>query len=307
MHDLGAVKVEASSVGLTLMDEALQQRLQHWRENRENEATATVLLTLDPRHAVLDIGAGQDLIRLEAYEKLENRLRTQGLRCVRLKDAPPAAHGVGGKSTPLFQALVPCILANVPGIVKVTAVRRPSASVGWAFGVDWGLHRHEEQHHQLPGAGQHRADASHEVRTSSRRCCQVDRRQVSSPGGDSRRDLARGGEVPSTSGIADPVWSGGKGKSLIPCLEVERKCPTIFFRTIASAMVACCNRELRMLTTMPAASGLVSHSALGMQLEATPLMYGSRLGQASCASRLSHPAGCRHAGGSSSRFMGDPG
>ena len=50
-------------------------------------------------------------------------LRGQGLRCLRLEGDPPSAHGVGGKATPLYQALVPCILAGVPGVVRVTVIQ----------------------------------------------------------------------------------------------------------------------------------------------------------------------------------------
>ena len=78
--------------------------------------------SLDPGHAILDIGAAQDLVGKEAFDKLNERLRSQGLRVLRLAAKPPAAHGVGGKATPLFQALIPCILAGVPGVVKVTVI-----------------------------------------------------------------------------------------------------------------------------------------------------------------------------------------
>ncbi|CAE7224945.1 RE2 [Symbiodinium sp. CCMP2592] len=80
------------------------------------------LFALDPGHAILDIGAAQDLIGKEAFERLNQRLRKQGLRSLRLPCAPPSAHGVGGKATPLFQALIPCILAGVPGVVRVTVI-----------------------------------------------------------------------------------------------------------------------------------------------------------------------------------------
>eukprot|EP00439_Symbiodinium_sp_Y106_P063036 s466_g9.t1 len=82
-----------------------------------------VFFAVAPGHAILDIGAAQDLIGEPAFRKLSGRLRKQGLRCLRLPTEPPAAHGVGGQATPLFQALVPCVLASVPGVVRVTVIK----------------------------------------------------------------------------------------------------------------------------------------------------------------------------------------
>ena len=82
-----------------------------------------VFFAVAPGHAILDIGAGQDLIGEPAFKKLCGRLRDQGLRCLRLAEAPPAAHGVGGQASPLYQALVPCMLAGIPGVIKVTVIR----------------------------------------------------------------------------------------------------------------------------------------------------------------------------------------
>ena len=82
-----------------------------------------VFFAVAPGHAILDIGAAQDLIGEPAFQKLSGRLRKQGLRCLRLPTEPPAAHGVGGQATPLFQALVPCVLASVPGVVRVTVIK----------------------------------------------------------------------------------------------------------------------------------------------------------------------------------------
>ena len=48
-----------------------------------------------------------------AFRKLSERLRAQGLRCLRLGCDPPSAH----------QALVPCVLANLPGVVRVTVIK----------------------------------------------------------------------------------------------------------------------------------------------------------------------------------------
>ena len=72
-----------------------------------------VFFAVVPGHAILDIGEGQDLIGEPAFKKL----------CLRLGEAPPAAHGVGGQASPLYQALVPCVLAGIPAVIKVTVIR----------------------------------------------------------------------------------------------------------------------------------------------------------------------------------------
>ena len=80
-------------------------------------------MALNVFFAVAPGRAGQDLIGEPAFKKLCGRLRDQGLPCLRLSEAPPAAHGVGGQASPLFQALVPCVLAGIPGVIKVTVIR----------------------------------------------------------------------------------------------------------------------------------------------------------------------------------------
>ena len=104
------------------MDVELRRRvLQRQRQKDLSDELSTSLFTLEAGHAIVDIGAAQDLIGDEAFEKLSQRLRGQGLRCLRLDGQPSAAHGVGGKAEPLF--VVPCRLAGVPGVIRVTVVR----------------------------------------------------------------------------------------------------------------------------------------------------------------------------------------
>ena len=105
------------------LDEDLQRYLRERGRDLRSEAATTILLTLDPGHAILHIGAGQDLNGNEAYTRLEQCLGRQGLKCVVLKGEPTAAHGVGGRAKPLFNALVPCVLGRVPGVIKVTVVQ----------------------------------------------------------------------------------------------------------------------------------------------------------------------------------------
>ena len=110
--------------GAVAVDSIVQQLVAERKSrNPDFGCGAAVFLALEPGHAILDIGAGQDLIGLPSYEKLEQRLQSQGLKCVKVPGHMTPPSGVGGKATPLFKALIPCILGGVPGIVKVTVVR----------------------------------------------------------------------------------------------------------------------------------------------------------------------------------------
>lgn len=83
----------------------------------------SVFLCLPGGHAIVDPGAGQDLIGLPAFERLTEKLRSRGFRAVRLEETPGSAAGVGGKADTLFAALIPCVLGGHPGVVKVTVVK----------------------------------------------------------------------------------------------------------------------------------------------------------------------------------------
>eukprot|EP00434_Breviolum_minutum_P029882 symbB.v1.2.026423.t1/scaffold2638.1/size74318/2 len=79
-------------------------------------------LTIPAGHAIIDPGAGQDLIGAPSYARLKQQLATGGLKPIQIEEKPASASGVGGKATTLFQALIPCILGGAPGVVKVTVV-----------------------------------------------------------------------------------------------------------------------------------------------------------------------------------------
>ena len=79
-------------------------------------------LTLLPGEAVVDLGAGQDLIGHPAYKRLQEKLAESGLRTVEFQEDGPSPIGIGGKATPVCSALVPCMLGGTPGIVKVLVV-----------------------------------------------------------------------------------------------------------------------------------------------------------------------------------------
>ena len=80
-------------------------------------------LEIPPGYAIVDPGASQDLIGFKAYQKLEERLKTLGLRPVKLQGKPQEPSGIGGKAKPLFCSLVPCFLAGQPGIVRMTIIQ----------------------------------------------------------------------------------------------------------------------------------------------------------------------------------------
>ena len=87
------------------------------------EKSSWSFLSVPPGHAVVDPGASQDLIGLPAYHRLCDRLKSVGLKPVKLKEKPGPAAGIGGKSEPLFQVLSPCTLAGFPGVIKLTVLQ----------------------------------------------------------------------------------------------------------------------------------------------------------------------------------------
>ena len=79
-------------------------------------------LSVPAGHAIIDPGASQDLIGLEAFHELSQKLQSIGLKPVKLAETPSPAAGIGGKAKPLFNVLVPCCLGGFPGIVKLTVL-----------------------------------------------------------------------------------------------------------------------------------------------------------------------------------------
>ena len=76
-------------------------------------------LTVPGGHAIIDPGAGQDLIGVESCKKLCDKLAKNNLKPIQLDTKPPPAAGVGGSATPLFESLCPCILGGQAGIVRL--------------------------------------------------------------------------------------------------------------------------------------------------------------------------------------------
>ena len=79
-------------------------------------------LELSPGEAIVDPGASQDLVGLRSFEKLQAKLKENGLRTIKLQETPSKASGVGGVAKTLFMALAPCILGGQPGVIKLTVV-----------------------------------------------------------------------------------------------------------------------------------------------------------------------------------------
>ena len=86
------------------------------------KSAAEVFLSMPPGHAIIDPGAGQDLIGRPSYERLRGKLAEVGLRPIPVNDEPTRASGVGGQATTLFMSLIPTILGGAPGVVRVTVV-----------------------------------------------------------------------------------------------------------------------------------------------------------------------------------------
>ena len=102
--------------------EFAQQVLDRFRSSPS--ALSQVFIALPAGHAIVDPGAGQDLIGMPAYNKLRKKLASCGLQPIQLEEEPGAASGVGGKAKTLFLALIPCVLGGAPGIVKITVVQQ---------------------------------------------------------------------------------------------------------------------------------------------------------------------------------------
>ncbi|CAK9057683.1 unnamed protein product [Durusdinium trenchii] len=109
----------------------------HWREDctepskdgsrasRDKNPKATdqaCFLELSPGETIIDPGASQDLVGLRSFEKLQAKLKENGLKTIKLQETPSKASGVGGAAMTLFMALAPCILGGQPGVIKLTVV-----------------------------------------------------------------------------------------------------------------------------------------------------------------------------------------
>ena len=113
----GETAILENFIGMAVPDFA-RRVLDQFKEKENRE----IFLSLPPGHAIIDPGAGQDLIGRPAYEQLRAKLATVGLRPQPIDEEPPRASGIGGQATTLFMALIPTILGGAPGVVRVTVV-----------------------------------------------------------------------------------------------------------------------------------------------------------------------------------------
>ena len=109
--------------GMAIPDYVMKVIQMHKDKKEEGAALHQTFLSIPPGHAIVDPGAGQDLIGETAFERLRAQLGEGGLQPVRIEEKPASASGVGGKATTLYQSLVPCVLGGAPGVVKVTVVK----------------------------------------------------------------------------------------------------------------------------------------------------------------------------------------
>ncbi|CAK9057574.1 unnamed protein product [Durusdinium trenchii] len=92
----------------------------HWREDctepskdgsrasRDKNPKATdqaCFLELSPGETIIDPGASQDLVGLRSFEKLQAKLKENGLKTIKLQETPSKASGVGGAAMTLFMLL----------------------------------------------------------------------------------------------------------------------------------------------------------------------------------------------------------
>ena len=113
----GETAILENFIGMAVPDFA-RRVLDQFKEKENRE----IFLSLPPGHAIIDPGAGQDLIGRPAYEQLRAKLATVGLRPQPIDEEPSRASGIGGQATTLFMALIPTILGGAPGVVRVTVV-----------------------------------------------------------------------------------------------------------------------------------------------------------------------------------------
>eukprot|EP00971_Amphidinium_carterae_P348382 6490458-Amphidinium_carterae.1 len=77
-----------------------------------------------PGEAMVDCGAGQDLIGLRALQAHSKILKGMGLQPVRLGKTPKVASGIGGRAEGLYVVLMPILFDTdaVPGFLEVTVL-----------------------------------------------------------------------------------------------------------------------------------------------------------------------------------------
>ena len=66
----------------------------------KDKGNKEIFLSLPPGHAIIDPGAGQDLIGRPAYEQLRAKLAAVGLRPQPIDEEPSRASGIGGQARP---------------------------------------------------------------------------------------------------------------------------------------------------------------------------------------------------------------
>ena len=107
-------------------------------ENANGTASWNFLATPEG-HAILDIGATQDLIGMSAFRSLKECLANAGLKPIKV-DAPYAIPaGIGGKATVDHVALVPISPGGRPGVLQMLVLKEdipPLLSVGFLDFLD---------------------------------------------------------------------------------------------------------------------------------------------------------------------------
>ena len=119
----GSTFVAVNFAGMAIPEYVSKVLDEYRKRGCENGEIPYSFLAIPPGHAIIDPGAGQDLIGLSSYRKLVKELRKGGLQPVKLQEKPSPASGVGGRATTLFTSLIPFTLGGAPGIVKVTVVK----------------------------------------------------------------------------------------------------------------------------------------------------------------------------------------
>ena len=108
----------AFSSFFTEYDLAILHQLKNVISGSQSAETFLSLKSLPVGEALIDPGAGEDLIGLSTFDRLEKALAKNGWKAPRLSGEPPPANGVGGAAQALYYAMIPISLGGKLGFVK---------------------------------------------------------------------------------------------------------------------------------------------------------------------------------------------
>ena len=119
--------------GVVFSQEAMEYKIEYG-ENKVTFDPTWCFLTIPSGMAILDIGATQDIIGVEAFAALERELSRCGLQAVEIPTTARAPTGIGGAAKVARTMLVPISPGGVPGVIQFLVIEQnipPLLSVGF--------------------------------------------------------------------------------------------------------------------------------------------------------------------------------